>query len=415
MKLLANDFTVVQDTTNESLFSFSPGICMGKNNRIIVTSGASGNNDIMESYEIKGKRYGGYSQGRVYLSDDEGHSFKKVHEFPFMHMRPFTTGDRIYILGQCNDLMIIYSDDNGETWSNPYKLTNNQDWHQAPCNVLYYGDNIYLVMERRVTNDVSGWSVNNIAPVLMKGNINKDLSIKENWTFASELPFFKVINNQNLDYFGIPFYFSPLKTHCEVAPKRYNSNIGWLESNVVKIYDKKHYLYDESSFYLLTRAHTGLTNYGCLLKVKENSDGTMTTSTVKVPSGKQLIYVPIPGGQMKFHIIYDELTNLYWLLSTQARDSFTKVELLTDERYNLPDNERNKLVLHFSTNCFDWCFAGIVAKGEKEIMARHYAAMIINKDDLYIVSRSGNEYAQSAHNGNMITFHKVLNFRKLVY
>lgn len=415
MKLLANNFTVVQDTTNESLFSFSPGICMGKNNRIIITAGTAGNNKVMEFYEVKGKRYGGYSQGRVYISDDEGQTFRKVHEFPFMHMRPFRTGERIYILGQCNDLMIIYSDDNGETWSKPFKLTSDQDWHQAPCNVLYNGDYIYLVMERRVTDDVNGWSVNNIAPILMKGNINEDLTIRSNWTFASELPFFKVVDQQKLDYFGIPFYFSPKKTHVEVAPKRYNSNIGWLESNVVKIYDKKHYLYDENSFYLLTRAHTGLTNYGCLLKVNENDNGTMTTITVKVPSGKELVYIPIPGGQMKFHIVYDEQTSLYWLLSTQARDSFTKVELLPDERYNLPDNERNKLVLHFSTNCIDWCFAGIVTKGEKEIMARHYASMIINDEDLYIVSRSGNEYAQSAHNGNMITFHKVKNFRKLVY
>jgi len=32
-----------------------------------------------------------------------------------------------------------------------------------------------------------------------------------------------------------------------------------------------------------------------------------------------------------------------------------------------------------------------------------------------IVSRSGDEQAQSSHNGNLFTFHRVKNFRSLVY
>uniref|UniRef100_UPI0039C9BDC2 hypothetical protein n=1 Tax=Horticoccus sp. 23ND18S-11 TaxID=3391832 RepID=UPI0039C9BDC2 len=36
-------------------------------------------------------------------------------------------------------------------------------------------------------------------------------------------------------------------------------------------------------------------------------------------------------------------------------------------------------------------------------------------DDLVILARSGDERAQSAHNGNLITFHRVRNFRGLVY
>jgi len=32
-----------------------------------------------------------------------------------------------------------------------------------------------------------------------------------------------------------------------------------------------------------------------------------------------------------------------------------------------------------------------------------------------VLSRSGDSYAKSAHDGNMITFHTVRNFRALVY
>ena len=49
MKFLANNYKKIQNTTNEQLFSYSPGICMGNDNRIIVTAGASGNNDVLEN------------------------------------------------------------------------------------------------------------------------------------------------------------------------------------------------------------------------------------------------------------------------------------------------------------------------------------------------------------------------------
>ena len=80
-----------------------------------------------------------------------------------------------------------------------------------------------------------------------------------------------------------------------------------------------------------------------------------------------------------------------------------------------PDNERRRMQLHFSKNMVDWCFAGIVSIGPGEIAARHYASMIIDGDDLHILSRSGNMRAKSAHNGNIITFHTVRDFRELVY
>ena len=41
--------------------------------------------------------------------------------------------------------------------------------------------------------------------------------------------------------------------------------------------------------------------------------------------------------------------------------------------------------------------------------------MIIDGDDFLIVSRSGDENASTAHNGNIITMHRVEDFRKLIY
>ena len=92
-----------------------------------------------------------------------------------------------------------------------------------------------------------------------------------------------------------------------------------------------------------------------------------------------------------------------------------RLECLSPDRYNIPSDERDRLALHFSTNMVDWCFAGLVAKSGHSRQARHYASMDIDGDDLVILSRSGDENAASAHNGNMITLHRVKNFRDLVY
>ena len=154
-------------------------------------------------------------------------------------------------------------------------------------------------------------------------------------------------------------------------------------------------------------------------KVVEQGDhpgsGDMVTMLEQVPSGKTALYVPCPGGQMKFHVLYDEVDELYWLLSTQATDSMRRAELLPANRYSLPNNERRRLQLHFSRNMIDWCFAGMVAIGPVEQGSRHYASMIVDGEDLCILSRSGDERAMDPHNGNLITFHRVRGFRGLVY
>jgi len=118
---------------------------------------------------------------------------------------------------------------------------------------------------------------------------------------------------------------------------------------------------------------------------------------------------------MKFHVLHDAVTQLYWLLSTQATDSMVRADRLPANRFNLPNNERRRLQLHFSKNMVDWCFAGLVAVGPVEQGSRHYASMIIDGEDLHILSRSGDERAASAHNGDLITFHTVRGFRELVY
>jgi hypothetical protein len=420
---LANDYvTLFKSPTPDRLFAYSPALERCCSGRLVATIDLGG----PDAEKLPGAKWpkgemGWAWQGRIFTSDDAGQTWNERGEFPFTHARPFHAGNRLYILGHTDDLWIMRSDDQGNTWSAPVKLTEGETWHQAPCNVIYANNCVYLVMEKRRRFKTQGWPVAELAPVLMRGKVDADLTLRESWNFASELPFYEAVDENATDYFGVPFYLTDPITGAEVAPGRYCAPMGWLETNVVQFTEPNHIWADPSgkTFHLWMRSHTGHFGYACIAKVLENGEqagtGTMTTQIEKAPSGKKIVYVPCPGGQMKFHLIFDKVTQLFWLLSTQATDSMIRPSALPPDRYNLPNNERRRLQLHFSKNMIDWCFAGLVSTGPIQKASRHYATMVIDGDDLAILSRSGDENTKSPHDGNLITFHRIENFRDLVY
>lgn len=382
-----------------------------------------GDGRLVAAYERGGKnRKPDENYTFVLTSDDGGRTWTQRGSTRITHGRLFAAGKTLYYLGHQGNLKIIRSDDRGEHWTTAVELTKGQSWHQSACNVWHARGHVYLVMERRVNNAIKAWAVGALAPVLLRGKVDADLTKPENWTFASELSFGAALPGQKqnypaLDWFGVPFLAQNYPDRNPVGGKRTTSPMGWLETNVVQILDPDHFWFDpeQRTFHLFMRAHTGGTGYAALAKVVEKTDGTMVTELERAPSGKRMLWLPFPGGQMRFHVCHDAKSGLYWLLSSQATDSMTRPDRLPTERYDLPNNERHRLVLHFSKNMVDWCFAGIVAIGASPKQARHYAAMDIDGEDLVILSRSGDERAKSAHDGNLITFHRVRQFRSLVY
>ena len=355
----------------------------------------------------------------IKTSDDGGRTWVQRAETGIFLSTMFVSGESVYLIGQRGNVRIARSDDRGETWSPPCELTSGESWLGYPQNVWISGGNVYVVSGRRLYNATTAWGVSEISPHLLRGDLSKDLLDPASWTFSSPVKaFIEYVDDKTLQsLFGVPFYpsFYPDRYYPPGIRTRSASPVGWTEGNVVQIRDPRHYFYDPSgkTFHLVMRSNTGLTNIGSLLKVTENENGTMTTSVEKAPSGKDLLFIPIPGGQQTFAIHYDEATQLYWMLSTQTTDSMTRGENLT--RFGMAFDERVRLQLHFSRNLFDWCFAGLAAMGGSEKEARHCVSMTVDGEDLIFLSRSGDRDARDAHNCNLITFHRIKNFRSLVY
>ncbi len=360
-------------------------------------------------------------------SDDRGATWTKRAELPSLQGRVFAAGKSLYYLATGAGLPMSRSDDQGLTWSAPVPIAAREFvGQQTPANVWHTRGHVYLAFERR-NKVIEAWGPSEKALVLLRARVTDDLTRKEAWTFSSELVFSDVvsgmrdnaINRTGLDFLGIPFFAQdyPNRAPVSSSPRRTMPPIGWVEPGVVQIMDPNHVWFDPTgrTFHILARAHTGGTGFACLTKVVEAADGTMTMSLEQAPSGKKMLYLPVPGGQMRFHILYDAKSQLYWLVGSQATDSMTRPDRMAKERFDLPYNERQRLVLHFSRNLVDWCFAGLVAKADSPKASRHYASMDIDGNDLVILSRSGDDRAKSAHEGNLITFHRVTDFRQLVY
>ena len=424
MTPLAQDYVALYKSDDpQNTCAYSPGIWRCPNGRLLATMdlGSLRQNEKPNPDGSPKPAHEGLNC-RVMTSDHGDENWDTRADLDLYHARPFAAGGSLYVMGHRGDLKIARSTDNGTTWSNAIKLTEGEFWHQAPANVWHANGCVYLVMERRRDRNVEGWYPSELEPILMRGRISDDLTRRESWTMAKTPVFHEAVSDHGSDGFGIPFYPGRYpEVWMAKDGKRGAAPIGWLEANVIQLLDPNHVWHDPTgkTFHLWLRAHTGLTNYAMMARVQENGsqpgEGDMELSFESAPSGVPIHYLPMPGGHMKFHVLYDEQTKTYWLLSSQSTDSMRNIDRMPPDRYGLPDNQRSRLQLHFSTNMVDWIFAGMVCIGETENCSRHYASMAIDGDDLVVLSRSGDKHGLNPHDTNMITFHRVSEFRSLIY
>jgi hypothetical protein len=136
--------------------------------------------------------------------------------------------------------------------------------------------------------------------------------------------------------------------------------------------------------------------------------------------GKTLKYTftqfyPLPGAQNHFHIIYDEMTRLFWMCSnlpTNTQDEDFAQDLEQRGFLGKPGNERRFLILSYSIDALNWFQAGCIAMWPSPMQAFNYTTPLIDGDDLLVVSRTSKD-GRNQHDNDLITFHRLQNFRSL--
>jgi len=146
----------------------------------------------------------------------------------------------------------------------------------------------------------------------------------------------------------------------------------------------------------------GTANMGAVFEILDRPDEPLRLRFLQLN--------PIPGGQLKFFIQY-----LYWMASNlSANPAF----LVDDEAWrkarelNASKSDRRSLTLWYSLDSLNWFPAGWVARAQGWTQSFHYPVMLIDGDDLILVSRTGRN-SGNQHDVDMATFHRIKDFRKL--
>jgi hypothetical protein len=127
---------------------------------------------------------------------------------------------------------------------------------------------------------------------------------------------------------------------------------------------------------------------------------------------------PVPGGQCMFHILWDEPSRLFWMASnyaTNSQDLIHAAERLPDSKpspWHSLREDRRILMLSYSLYALNWFQAGCIAKAEKMSKSFMYPSMVIDGDDIALLSRTSRD-SDNFHDADLATFHRVRNFRSL--
>ena len=127
---------------------------------------------------------------------------------------------------------------------------------------------------------------------------------------------------------------------------------------------------------------------------------------------------PVPGGQCKFHILRDERSGLFWMASNLPTNS---LGLYQDPAIAPPPGkpawqslreDRRLLMLSYSLDALNWIPACCIAKAGKMTQSFMYPSMVIDGDDIALLSRTGRD-SGDYHDADVATFHRVRDFRSL--
>ena len=318
---------------------------------------------------------------RFYRSRDGGSSWQRCGpalEFICGHL--FMHDRELYYLGvgpARKGIWIASSEDQGESWSSPGKLVDG-DFYVAGGSISIRDKILYWTVN--AANEEGKFNAANSRMLSVAGDLAGDLLTPAAWRFS--------------DYLLFPGMPSELRFNllCPQVPH-------FLEPNTILVNSRLKVLArvridDQATAHIAAVCDLRDDNGRLCLEFKQ--------------------YYPVPGAQNQFYITYDAPSRLHWMTAnlpvcTQGDFSFPKADSLN---YYCKGNDRRFLWLFYGMDGLNWFPAGCIARGEKPAQAFNYCSSIVDGDDLLVVSRTARDM-QDQHNNDLVTFHRITNFRRL--
>lgn len=359
-----------------------------------------------------------WMQGRLFASADEGQTWTQKADFPFAHPCLFRDGNQVYLLGQRGGLVIMRSPDGGETWSKPTEIQAKGGfagaWALSPCSVLRANGHLnvaLLVTRADVRRRVM---YNTLEPALMRAPEGMNLTVSKSWTWSEP----SVTLDQwapwdAMDGLGLPFFDSAPAAGQATPGRAPPFRPCWTYPHAAHIADPRHHWHDPlgRTVHVLFAADTQRGNLAALARCTAGDDGALRFTPQVCPSGKRQIFLPLPGGNRKFHLVADETAGVTWLLSNQVRNSMQRAD--GNSRPGQAAEQTHLLQLSFSSNLVDWAPAGWVAGTPTDPLTD--PAMDIRGKDLAVVACARDAEDKGNRHVKRLVFGLVRDFRKQLY
>ena len=377
MEPLAQDHVVVaQSPDGERHFAGSPGITQLPGGEMLASYEWFQPQPITETLA---------NQTEVRVSGDGGKTWELRGNTDIIWPSCFVHGDAVYMIGnrrQTREVVISRSQDGGHTWSPEVEICGRGS-HGAPTAVTFQDGYVYRAFETSPDFGRSGESRSSWESFVMAGRLADDLLDPGAWRASPQERFP-----------GAPHPMNTFSYPPEIATED-----CWIEGNLISVRGN---LRNVLRVHMLGRATVGIAAI-CDL---EDDGETMNYGFSQ--------YCPMPGGQCKFHIVYDEPSDLFWTCVNPVSDTYTPVEdqLRKVGFQGITGNERRILMLIYSVDAQNWFQAGCVAMTRKMTESFSYASNLIDGDDLVVLSRTSLG-GVNQHDTNLVTCHRVRDFRSL--
>ena len=317
----------------------------------------------------------------VFSSADEGSSWRQLCEpLAFTDGRLFMREGQVYFLGVGplhEGIKITRSDDGGSTWLEPVTLFDGIFFNTA-TGMAERESTLYWAFGAPNTEGL-GNTVGSRS-VAVAADLSKDLMDPASWRISAYLT-----------YPGTPE---------ELTRRMHDHSDHYLEPNVVSVRGRIRVILRPR----IDRCATS--NVAVVCDLYDDGEALEYRFTQ---------FHPLPGGQNHFHIVYDEASRLFWMTSnlpTNTQDEAFAAQLASRGFLGKPGNERRFLMLFYSVDALNWFQAGCIARWSNPLQAFNYATPLIDGEDLLVVCRTSEE-GRNQHDNDLVTFHRIENFRSL--